>query len=317
MQNILLGELIRQRRLDRGLSQEDLAGGICSVTTVCRIENGSQFPNYATLEKLLQRLGLDDDLFYGLRSQTEIKISSLQDEIQISCMNFQHTIGSNRDTIRKTTLAKIQELEKMIADSDHLTHQFLIHVKLILGKEDGAAYSFEERLDLLLKAIRLTVPRFELQKINDFVYYFNEIKIINQIALTYRRADRYREAESIFRQLLDYIENHNQDVRRSAGYLPLIAHNYAKTLALSGRYAEAIEIGERGWKAGIKYRYYDFLGSILHTMAECYHYLNQDEISKDLFVQAYHFYRVIDDQFNLELIKADAERCCRISFHDD
>lgn len=316
MKNVLLGELIKQRRTDRKMTQSELSEGICSITTISRIESGERFPDYDNLQKILQRLGLDDDLFYGLRNQTAMKISALQEEIQVLCINFQHITGADRDSVREITIDKIQKLEEMVTDSDHLTRQFLIHVKLILGKEDGVAYNFEERLDMLLKAIRLTVPRFDLKKINDFVYYFNEIKIINQIALTFSRVGRYRTADNIFRQLLEYIENHNQYVQRSAGYLPLIAHNYARTLALAGRYADAIEIGERGRKAAIKHRYYDFLGCILHTMAECYHYLNQNELSADLFVQAYNFYRVIDDQFNLELIKADAERCCGISFRD-
>lgn len=42
--NILLGELIRQRRIDRGMSQEEFAGTVYSHSQISRIENGTSFP---------------------------------------------------------------------------------------------------------------------------------------------------------------------------------------------------------------------------------------------------------------------------------
>lgn len=44
-----LGPIIRNRRNVLGLSQEDLADGICSVPTLSRIENGERMPTKITL----------------------------------------------------------------------------------------------------------------------------------------------------------------------------------------------------------------------------------------------------------------------------
>ena len=51
-----LGEKIRQARREKGLTQEQLAEGICSPITVSRIENGHQMPSKAILDALLSRL---------------------------------------------------------------------------------------------------------------------------------------------------------------------------------------------------------------------------------------------------------------------
>lgn len=307
--NILLGELIRQRRIDRGMSQEELAGNVYSHSQISRIESGTSFPSYEKLQKLLQTLGLEDDLFYGLRNQTKMKITLLQEEALLSCVHFEHATGDERLAVWSDAMKKLRELEGVVSDSDHLTQQFIIHCKIVLGKEAGVPYTPEEELDLLMKAIRLTVPRFDIEKINDSLYFFNEIKIINQIALAYSHNGDHETANDIFRQLLKYIETHNQGIRHSGGYYPLIAHNYAIELAICGRYKKAIEIGESGWKISIKHRHYNSLGGILHTMAECYHYLGNDKMSEDLFRLAYSFYQIVDDQPGVVAIKDDFKRC--------
>ena len=314
--NILLGELIRQRRIDRGMSQEEFAGTVYSHSQISRIENGTSFPSYEKLQKLLQTLGLEDDLFYGLRNQAKMKITLLQEEALLSCIHFEHATGDERHVVWSDAMKKLRELEGMVSDSDHLTQQFIIHCKIILGKEGGVPYNPEERLSFLMRAIRLTVPRFDIERINDSLYYFNEIKIINQIALAYSRGGDHDTAIDIFRQLLKYVETHNQGIRRSAGYLPLVAHNYARELTIAGRYREAVKVGDKGWKISVSRRYYEFLGGLAHTMAECHHYLGNEAKSKDLFHLAYGFYRMVGDYPGIIAIKADAQKCLGLELDD-
>ena len=52
-----LGSIIRSRRIELGLSQEQLADGICSVPTLSRFENGERMPTKNHFEMLMQRLG--------------------------------------------------------------------------------------------------------------------------------------------------------------------------------------------------------------------------------------------------------------------
>lgn len=44
METYRIGEIIREQRNRRNISQEELCFGICSVTTLSRIENGNQKP---------------------------------------------------------------------------------------------------------------------------------------------------------------------------------------------------------------------------------------------------------------------------------
>ena len=64
MQEIFIGEAIRQRRLALGLTQEELGEGLCEPATLSRIENGRQAPSRSRANALLQRLGLPNDRYY-------------------------------------------------------------------------------------------------------------------------------------------------------------------------------------------------------------------------------------------------------------
>lgn len=234
--NVLLGALIRQRRLDKNMTQEELGGTLYSTPQISRIESGQSFPEYDKLQRLLQTLGLEDDLFYGMRNQAKMKVTRLQEEAMLSAIHFEHAADDEgRKVLWRDGMEKLQELEAMISETDHLTKQFIIHCKTILGKEGGVPYPPEEECGLLMEAIRLTVPRFDIERINDSLYFFNEVKIINQLAVTYSAAGEQETGLLIYRQLVEYLETHNQEVRHAAGYLPLVASNYATELALSGR----------------------------------------------------------------------------------
>ena len=76
MKNVFLGEYIKQRRLDLGLTQEQLCDGICEPMTLSRLENGKQTPSRNRINALLQRLGLPDDRYFALLSKNELEMKS-------------------------------------------------------------------------------------------------------------------------------------------------------------------------------------------------------------------------------------------------
>ena len=81
MQEMFLGEVIRRRRIELGLTQEALCEGICEPMTISRFERGQQTPSRNRVQALLFRLGLPDDRFFGLLSRHETEVEALQQEI--------------------------------------------------------------------------------------------------------------------------------------------------------------------------------------------------------------------------------------------
>lgn len=75
MQELLVGEVIRRKRIEMELTQEELWESICETFTISRIENGKQPPSRSTAYALLQRLGTSDaTLFFKTMSMKMRKI---------------------------------------------------------------------------------------------------------------------------------------------------------------------------------------------------------------------------------------------------
>ena len=265
MEKYFIGEIIRQKRTELGLKQCQLCEGICEPTTMSRIESGKQMPGLNTLKNLLQRLGLSDERYYALVSKNEMQIADLQTEI----------VSANVFKDSQRGLPKIAELEELADPDDHLLHQFILRSKASLGKrEDGqiVAYSLDEKLDMLFKAIRLTVPNFDIDTIEEGLYSIDEVKVINQIATVYSDLEQHEKVISIYDQLLQYIKKHFQNILQSGGLLPLVAFNYARELDLVEHYEQAIEIGQLGWQSCTQCGQYRMLAPTIALIAECNHF---------------------------------------------
>lgn len=155
MKNVFLGEYIKQRRLDLGLTQEQLCDGICEPMTLSRLENGKQTPSRNRINALLQRLGLPDDRYFALLSKNELEMEALQKEI-VAC-NANHRVEEGFETLKK--------FEQIADHDDQIAQQFILRSKVLLGRLDQR-YTPQEQIDLLMQAIRLTVPRFNLDEID-------------------------------------------------------------------------------------------------------------------------------------------------------
>ena len=296
MQNFFLGDYIKQKRLDLGLTQEQLCDGICEPMTLSRLENGKQTPGRNRINALLQRMGLPDDRYFALLSKNELEMEALQKEI-VAC-NVTEQVAEGFE--------KLAQFEALAAPDDQIAQQFILSSKVLLGRLDGR-YMPREHIDMLMQAIRLTVPRFDLENIESFLYTKDEITIINQIGLAYSDDGQNKKAAEIYYQLLRYVRKHFKETITLIGALPLVLYNYARVLDLCGRYEEGAELAQECRKACIQYGHYQELPRCLEIEAECRHFMGDEEISKELYYQSYYLCKVVEYQVGLEIVKKEAK----------
>ena len=77
-----IGDCIRQLREEQNVNQEDLCRGLCSKSTLSRIERGCHVPSMGTVALLLQRLGVNEDSLSFLLGTAEMEFSNLHKEIE-------------------------------------------------------------------------------------------------------------------------------------------------------------------------------------------------------------------------------------------
>lgn len=296
MQNFFLGDYIKQKRLDLGLTQEQLCDGICEPMTLSRLENGKQTPSRNRINALLQRLSLPDDRYFALLSKNELEMEALQKEI-VAC-NVTEQVAEGFE--------KLAQFEALAAPDDQIAQQFALRSRVLLGRLEGR-YTPMEQITLLMQAIRLTVPRFDLENIESFLYTKDEITIINQIGLAYSDDGQNKKAAEIYYQLLRYVRKHFKETITLIGALPLVLYNYARVLDLCGRYEEGAELAQECRKACIQYGHYQELPRCLEIEAECRHFMGDEEISKELYYQSYYLCKVVEYQVGLEIVKKEAK----------
>ena len=287
MNCIYIGTFIKQRRKELKLTQEQVCSGICDPVTLSRIENGKQAPSKSVISALLQRLGMPEARYYVLESKNELEIEALKKDI-IAC-------GVTRNV--SLGFEKLSQLENLTVSDDHLTRQFILRSKALLGSFDKR-YTYDEQIDMLMSAIHLTVPDFNIEEINKCLYAFDEIKAIIQIANIYLNLNRNDQAIDIFYQLLKYVRNHYREVITSGKITLLVLYNYARALDLCGRYEG----------------HYQTLPGCLEIYAECCHFLGMDDESTEAYYQAYYLCKLIGRKEDLEITRNEAKKYLNIDF---
>lgn len=306
MEIYFLGDAIKRRRLELGLTQEQLCEGICEPITVSRLENGKQTPSRTRLHALMERLDMPEDRYYALLSRHELEIDALHREIVSLNVRYTQATGDEKAKLRREALQAHEALEEIADKDDKISRQMILRSKVILGKDDGP-YTREEKKAILLEAIRLTCPSFDLDDIGRGLYTSDEIKIINQLALLHVYAGEHMEAIEIYSQLYKYILKRFRLLPPTCAHFPMIAFNYARELGLIGQYQKAIEVAQEGRRVCLDYGHYLDLPCLLSIFAECYHRLGDDEKSKEYYYQAYYLCKAIGDDHNSEIARKEAK----------
>lgn len=204
-----LGEVIRELRSRLHMTQEELAAGICSVSTIAKIESGSQMPSGRVAEALLRRLK-DTGCFFTGFSQTK--------ELEELC-----------------SWERILECAKRNRVGDSLfEQQFYAYVRIL----DRTQQTTDHALVLLelMEVLVMSMPLDELydETARRRTYTYLELYLLNSIALQFYYLGSYDHAMRIFERLHEYLQEWHRygDVGR---YLyPVVCNNLAAVRLIQG-----------------------------------------------------------------------------------
>lgn len=296
MQGYNIGYYIRRIRQEKGISQEALYEGLCSRSTIHRIESGKQQPTMFTAIHLLQRLGLDENSFLVPLGPQDFEICNLKKEIVALNAQFQF----------EQALERIDRLEKLVAPKEKLAQQFLLRSRALAGYwQDGKRlpYDYPIQRRMLLDALEITHPDFDLEKIERCLLSIEDIKSLNQIAITYSETGDRRFAIRIYEQLLRYPGQNLLNIDALLSVVPMLHYNCSRLLGLEKRFEEELEVAQTGYEICVKYNKARMMGGLLLNMACALHELGRQEESKQVFVDSYYAHRLMKNFKSCQLIQ--------------
>ena len=227
-----IGMIIRRRRMELGLTQEDLADGICAVTTLSRIENGERMPTQNHLEILLQRIGYSDMMLQSYVDEADFIAHELKFKIRQAYIE--------KDATKAREL--LQQFEALVAKPSKVDEQFILLLRIGLYPE---RYTDEERLQELERAIRFTHPNYTQGHV-PYLLSYEEIILLNNIANWKAKCGHRKEGIDLLYGIVDYYDTHIVNIEETLRTEPMILYNLSKMLGLENRYDECIAICERG-----------------------------------------------------------------------
>ena len=247
------GHIVKSRREALGLTQEDLAEGICSVPTLSRIENGERMPSKENFEMLLQRLGYSDTILYEFVDEKTILLHDLKFRIRHAIMT--KNLGEARRLLA--------EYEVNSDPNSRTDRQFIVLYSVITNP--GVRQSQEE-IKLLEEALKLTCPHYREKSLPKLLSY-EEIILLNGIANRFMRMQDYDRAIAIFFHLKSYYEKSMFSMEEVLRTQLMVLYNLSKCLGLAGRYTECIEICNLGIKIARETGRCMYLSQILYNCA--------------------------------------------------
>ena len=225
----VVGDFLRETRLRKGYTQEEVSYGICTPASLSRIENGAQKPGRLILEKLFERLGTENNLF--------------------------------------NTFVNREEME------------------------------------LYMKAIHITLPDFDGKNpLRKNLLTFDEIMIINAIAILYVNNDEIMTAIQLDMWLKEYMENKLVDGKTKTAKYPMILYNLSCWLDDEGYHKESLEMAEQGLEFCIKYGNLFFFPILVANKGVALAGLGKMEEAKEQLHQAIMIFKSMKQNDHIQLI---------------
>lgn len=282
------------------ISQSKLCKGLCSVSTLSRIEAGERDMDAFVLETFLERLG------------------KIPYQFELIITDFDYVAYQSRKKINKLIEDEaIDEAYRLINEYDVLAsetgsphRQFVMVCRARLNELCGGKP--EATIDMLLEAITCTVPDFNSNDMADYFLSTSEFNIIIDIFQKQISLGITDKAQKTLEQIINYLFWHSQ-MEQNASVYPKVAAIAGRFLLELNDLDRALEICNKGIEMNKGNRRIGYLGELnlikaqitegklkaANLWASC----NKDECIA-LYLKAYYLFGFFEDNIMVETIKS-------------
>ncbi|MCR5255771.1 MAG: transcriptional regulator [Acetatifactor sp.] len=226
-------DAIKEARIKAGLTQEQLAEGVCSVAALSKIETGLIGVSPSTFQALMDHAGASCERYPLFANKTDFE-----------CFYALRHVKFHLDAWQlQPTYTELKKIENTNwANNKFYYQEWLLYHCLLQFKSYNCDH--QKNYTLLMQALHISRPCIDLSDFQNLLLTRTEIMIliaISQEAL-YLAIDNV--TENIYHQLSEYLSNSKFDYLETERLLAEATIPYCKYLIHKSDYEKALEIGD-------------------------------------------------------------------------
>lgn len=284
MEFLPFGESLKNIRKRAGLSQKELAAGICSQAQISKIEKDDEIPSAIILNKISKKLGVDMNYFFDIQQAHKIEyINNVKNEV--SYLKKEKKYNQLHELI-----FKVKE-NPLFQEGENL--------KFIIWHEAICIHYVEKDSS---KAVKLLRKGLELSPYENKDFYKEiDIQIINSLAILQKELGIVKESEENFQKAfvllkqIPKLTDFTIELRTIFG----LAQLYTDT----NRFKESLSLCQKGIAICKKLETLYLLGQLQYQTGENLAKMGKKTEAKNAFDKASLIFQLQDNPEYVRLIK--------------
>lgn len=241
MENYLIGHVLKEYRTRLNISQEEISFDLCAVSTLSRIEGGTQIPRRKLVEALFSKMGMTPPSSGIPMNGADFKRENLEYKINgmVASANFE-------------IFDLLKEYKNCSDEMDIFEKQFYIFYEALA--ENFKNHDDKNTLDKYVEAIRFTVKNYELDKLPVARLLTRiELIILNNISRILYSLGENGKAISLMEFLRNYFETGIVSEEEKANNYDVILFNLESWYGLASEDEKTLELCEIAIDSCCKY----------------------------------------------------------------
>lgn len=282
---LTIGTLIRELRIEQGISQQTLCSGLCSKSKLSKIENGTLQPDITLAQTLLQRLGISDAVFTFYGNEHDYQLQNLRNHLTL--------ISHHRVT---ESLKYINEMLSLCTKKDFFYTQYASYRKARCISDSV------ECAKALLHSLELTISDFDFCNIHNYRLSWLELTILNNYCNIYCNTLPAIGILNFYR-LLEYYTSCSLDILEKKRVFTVALCKLIENLYSQKRFAEIVDLEPYFRSPSIRCSLH-FIGGIYANFAQALGEMKQLERVPLYANYAYYNLLLVNSTKNANLFEA-------------
>lgn len=277
-----VGKKIKELRKNSGLSQEELAEGICTQAQISKIEKGDVFPYASTLYQISQKLGVDVNYFFDIGTTPRLDyVQEVFQQLQVMRRNLRYE--------EMMDIVRTEEVNPLFMQNNKNMQLLLWHKGIYLYEVEK---NLSKSVETLNKAVQIT-------HVKGKILLEREIEILLTIGAIY-----FKENIDKALEVFEDIKGHLQVLPHLNDYTikTRLFYNMARALTRLNRIEDSNKYCEDAIKWCLHKDSLYLLGELHYHIGYNLELLNQPKTAKNYMEKALTVFELQEDDKYIKFI---------------